>query len=464
MLNFSKLINATINQLSDSLTKINNEIIQRCSAKATVFNILPALTEYITTDKSLNTVTKSLDFGSSTLCRQHNKLNPSAIAELFHNFIDIIKDPLLKEMGLTSSLFIIDGTGATIDTRINNKTESHGLLVSIMFDCNLQMPVDTCINTLYQEKKSFLISHIKKVKQNDCILFDRNYFSYEIYTELINIGAIGIFRMKRQLVKVKQFANSTFEFDKVIYLKNKTKLRLIKYFIKKNNSGIEIITSYHKKTDLTECSEFILGTNNFSSTAMHIINLYGKRWDIEVSIGILKNNFKLQHSKTYELKKFVQEILLASYIFSYCRFIEFIAVRQLTKATISGFNIIKTKKSKNLQKINFTSLIQLFTKNATQFFNSSKKLAFDAVQYLISKATKGLSSFRINRHYQRCKQSLNRKKNTGKKKRNYVKNEKNEEKLQKVKIKNQTSKGRLISIGKYKFLNTAFKWFQPWFS
>ena len=119
------------------------------------------------------------------------------------------------------------------------------------------------------------------------------------------------------------------ECDKVVYLKNEAKLRLIKYFIKKNSDGIEIITS--PRQDMSECSEFIVGTNDFSSTAMHIINLYGRRRDIEVSIGIFKNNFKIQSSKTFELKKYVQEILLASYIFVYCRFIEFIAVRQLTK-------------------------------------------------------------------------------------------------------------------------------------
>ena len=152
--------------------------------------------------------------------------------------------------------------------------------------------------------------------------------------------------------------------------------------------------------------------------------------DGTLSIGIFKNNFKIQSSKTFELKKYVQEILLASYIFVYCRFIEFIAVRQLTKATISGFNIIKTKKSKGLQKINFTAGIKLFTKKSINIFSVSKRISSDTVKYLISKATKGLFAY-TNRHYHRCKHtlpdSLNRKKNTGKKRRNYVKNESNGE-------------------------------------
>ena len=70
MVQFCSLIDKTVDLLHDALTKINGKIVQRTSSKANAFNLMPALTEYITTENSLDTVS------SSTLCRQHNKIVP----------------------------------------------------------------------------------------------------------------------------------------------------------------------------------------------------------------------------------------------------------------------------------------------------------------------------------------------------------------------------------------------------
>ena len=68
MVQFCSLINKTVDLLHDTLTKINGKIVQRTSSKANAFNLIPALTEYITTENSLDTAS------SSTLCRQHTVL------------------------------------------------------------------------------------------------------------------------------------------------------------------------------------------------------------------------------------------------------------------------------------------------------------------------------------------------------------------------------------------------------
>ena len=50
------LIDKTVDLLHDTLTKINGKIVQRTSSKANAFNLMPALTEYITTENSLDRV------------------------------------------------------------------------------------------------------------------------------------------------------------------------------------------------------------------------------------------------------------------------------------------------------------------------------------------------------------------------------------------------------------------------
>ena len=115
MVQFCSLIDKTVDLLHDTLTKINGKIVQRTSSKANAFNLMPALTEYITTENSLDTVS------SYTLCRQHNKIDPSMLSDMFHNITDTIRPVMHSIMGLSSSLYIVDGSGTTIDTRVGNK-------------------------------------------------------------------------------------------------------------------------------------------------------------------------------------------------------------------------------------------------------------------------------------------------------------------------------------------------------
>ena len=241
------------------------------------------------------------------------------------------------------------------------------------------------------------------------------------------------------------------------------KIRLIKYYVKtvKSNSTAEptIITKY--PTDISKYSEFIIGTNDMESNINRIIKLYGQRWDVEVNIGILKHNFKIEHSKTYELNKFIQQILLAAFIYSYCRFMEFISVRRLKNATVIGFNVIKTKRAKKFQKINFTSHVKSFLKYSTKIFSDSKAKVKDAVELIISTSTKGLHVYRPNRHYLRSQKTIKRKNKTGKKQLNFERNEKKEERK---KDKFIEWSGRLLSLGKYVDFNNAFKWKTEWFS
>ena len=56
MVQFCSLIDKTVDLLHDTLTKINGKIVQRTSSKANAFNLMPALTEYITTENSLDRV------------------------------------------------------------------------------------------------------------------------------------------------------------------------------------------------------------------------------------------------------------------------------------------------------------------------------------------------------------------------------------------------------------------------
>ena len=119
-----------------------------------------------------------------------------------------------------------------------------------MYDYNLQMPIDICVNTYYQEQKCVYLSHLKFIKQNDYVLFDRNYFSYKLYNEIIKRKAFGIFRLKKQINVVKEFVKSN-SFDNIVKLKDGNKIRLIKYYVKtvKSNSTAEptIITKYPTK-------------------------------------------------------------------------------------------------------------------------------------------------------------------------------------------------------------------------
>ena len=148
-----------INSVTKSLNTINEAL--KGSRKVTALNLIPALTQYITTENSYDTITKSLNFGSSTLSRQHDKLKPILFSKLFHNFIDTIHKPLLQKLNIHSTTYIIDGSGLTLDTRIKYKLQSHGILMSVMYDYNLQMPIDICINTYYQEQKCVYLSHLK---------------------------------------------------------------------------------------------------------------------------------------------------------------------------------------------------------------------------------------------------------------------------------------------------------------
>ena len=159
-------------------------------------------------------------------------------------------------------IFAVDGSKINLPHELVNngyKTPSDNAyypqgLVSCLYQLKSRIPVDFDLVNRGDERKCAL-SHLRSLKQNDVVVYDRGYFSYAVLYYHVKECIYPIFRLKKNSFKeIEEFRNSNCN-DKIIMLNPSKetskdiekkhpdiniiplKLRLIKYIIAGETNG-----------------------------------------------------------------------------------------------------------------------------------------------------------------------------------------------------------------------------------
>lgn len=216
--------------------------------------------------------------------------------------------------------FNLHGTYGNTNIR-RKKGKLQTMLFMCYYNVSTQVPIDITFKNNNHNNEVFLAQKwIKKNKKkitNSIIIADRAYFKYEFFEFLIANNIKFVIRIKNNAKNKKinncRYILKEFNINKKIYNKKINKSTTIKC-----NNKYTIITNLDEK--------------NYSDEK--ILDIYNKRWDIEVYFKYIKNNFKLQNLKEQKTVDNKKLLICQSILVNIARIIKIIYINNNKKEDI----------------------------------------------------------------------------------------------------------------------------------
>lgn len=256
---------------------------------------------------------KFLHLGISMMPRRStlsdaNARRPESIFEsIYRHLYAIYRDELSSDSRKKlvpkwlSRLQIIDSTTITLFSNLifkgagrhpNSGKKKGGVKVHVNIHANESVPSDVCF-TSAATNDSFMLMPTK-YDSGDILTLDRAYINYAKFEELTRRGVIYVTKMKKNLV-----------YETVEDIMYVSPDGLVEYrvqqviFRKKVKDGEDIVHNARiityadiKKTRVKLVS---LLTNDMNMSVEEIVDIYRKRWEIELLFKQLKQNFPLRY-------------------------------------------------------------------------------------------------------------------------------------------------------------------------
>ena len=240
----------------------------------------------------------------AALCRARQKLPIDA----FYS----INETIIHNTQL-SRVFAVDGSkvhvpasfksygykSRTNDKPVPRKAKHPLAMISSLVDVHTNLCCDHILSKHFNERTS-AIDHLKQLQSGDTVIFDRGYFSSDLYNRYSERCVDTIFRLKCDHFKaVTTFVKSAKSDTVLTTVVNKQtlRIRLLKYYI--------------------QDKLYVIGTSLFNTSKKAIAQLYRHRWNVELSFRRLKSNLNLNYSfclKESTWKQTVQARVLADTI------------------------------------------------------------------------------------------------------------------------------------------------------
>ena len=242
--------------------------------------------QWIQRRRLLDTATIFCDMIDSALTRKglefiihtHQKnYSPAAICKARQHLPDDtfrkVNDELILRYANASRIFAIDGSkfyvpnsfksigfkSRTNDVEVPRKARRPIAMLSSLVDVKQDVCFDYCVSRHFNERQSAL-QHLSKLHRGDTVLFDRGYFSAQLYSEYTAKGVDIIFRLKCDAFKaVKAFVVSKHQdtIIKTVVRGRKLHIRLLKYYVndKQYVIGTSLFRPAFQETDRQSLQE-----------------------------------------------------------------------------------------------------------------------------------------------------------------------------------------------------------------
>ena len=291
---FSKVLLTIVRKSVKSIQNVLNETQKHLS------NLL---------DEDLETISKS------AYSQARDKLNYKAFEELANDARDMFYSDDEYKIYKGFRLLAIDGSMVTLPNNDDIKKEFCTTNVINQYKDKSKKIVQARVSVLYDVLNNIVIdgvitsskiseiaisrdNHFKKIKENDLILADRGYPSYEFFSIITQTyNSNFLIRMKRTVYKEIQFLfdkNSLVK-DTVVTLKPTTKK--LKEEMIQQKLPLEIKVRFIQVI-LDDGEVEVIGTSVLDSNVLQTKDfkeLYFKRWAIETYYEIIKNRLSLEN-------------------------------------------------------------------------------------------------------------------------------------------------------------------------
>jgi len=377
--------------------KLNFHCLVLFILSKSVKNLQNSLNEF------LNSFSHGIDsFSASAFTQARCKLSYNAFIELNEKVIvsNFYKDNSYK-MFKNKRLLAVDGSKlvlprsaeieqefGTIAIATSQKETQYyiGAIASTLYDVLNNIVVDSILSKSSSYEGDLALQHLDKSSDNDLIIFDRGYGSYNLFTQFIQKNRSFICRCQKSFFKEVNDFFAGNSFDKIVTIKkpkykakyqqhlpDKIKIRLVKVIL--DDGEIEVLASNLLDYEQFPYSDFKL--------------LYWYRWKIETLYDRLKNLLNLENftGKTVESVRqdFYSTILISN--------LESVLIED-AEAILDG------KITKNKLNVNKAISFNVLKRNVIELFYKENN-----INLLIEKLTKLFvqcpTSERINRKFKR---------------------------------------------------------------
>lgn len=178
------------------------------------------------------------------------------------------------------------------------------VLISALFDIEREIPINYGVCKHKDERKG-LLEQAKYLKENDVLIMDRGYFSFELLDHLVKLLNVKVVFMLRcdltMLTNLEKTDDITIDLP---YQTRTVKFRLIKYEIKK--------TTYY------------IGTTVYNVSIDCIKDIYRHRWKIETHFKSSKYKLSLKELKSKNENTVRQDILIHNFVYLVSSFFQYL--------------------------------------------------------------------------------------------------------------------------------------------
>jgi hypothetical protein len=273
-----------------------------------------------------NSSNKLSIFTKSAFVQSRQKINP----KVFDYLSSVIIEEFYTDNDLSINLWkgfrllAVDGSSLVLpqtkkllkfygSARNQTKTGVTKARVSVLYDVLNNYVLDGQLSPLKVGEIPLAKKHLSATKENDLIIYDRGYPSFDLAYKHLKLNIDFLFRVKvdfsnvvkdfvsskkkTQIVEIKSGKNM--DFSEKDYTKNTTiKVRLILITLKDGTKEV-LMTS-------------LLNSKKYSNKIFK--ELYFKRWRVETFYDELKNKLKIEHFSGYSNQTIMQDFYAALFV------------------------------------------------------------------------------------------------------------------------------------------------------
>lgn len=272
------------------------------------------------------------------------------------------------------------------ETRNQHETGVVQARLSVLYDVINNYVIDGILSPLIIGEGKLALQHLLHVKENDLVIYDRGYPSFNLIYEHLKLKSNFLMRVK------VGFSNVTKEF-----IRSGKSTQIVSFYPSQHNNYID--KEYDKKTSVKvrlirveladgEVELLIISLLDSKKYRTKIFKeLYFKRWGVELFYDELKNKLKVEYFSGYSSQSILQDFYAAIFVSN----VQTLIVSELTDEINE-----QTKRNKYKYKVN-NNLSYGFLKNriVTLFF--SKDSMDDTIKELKILFKKHLVPIRPNR-------------------------------------------------------------------
>ena len=350
---------------------------------------------------------KQVKYSDEAYLKQRRILNPDVFKEMKNLYLKDFyarKKYIKKKNGYI--LCAIDGSKIEIpNTPLNrerfgsegnqHKQKTARALLSGIYDVENHFFLDIQIDRVDSNENNLAKRNVEAIQEilgenKELLILDRGYPSIELFNWLEKQKKKFVIRLSsNDYIKEREEMKSEDEFITIKYTNarlNKIKKNKPEFYKKiKNEKGIELrITKIEINEQTTEYLISNLDKEDFSKQDLR--EVYGKRWQVEISYNSIKNKLKIEEF-TGNLPQFIYQDIYA----------QIVVYNQIQDMLYTGRKVIKSKNG-NEYKINEGKAIGIFKERYIKIMLIKDKIkAVKELDLLEKEMEKYVSIIRKNR-------------------------------------------------------------------